>query len=542
MMTGTKFDIEKFDRKNDFSLWQVKMKALLEHHELAATFEELHAATIVAYDNVIQKKDFYALILCLGDRGPTGDYQGDDCGGDLKKLETLYITRRRARALNSREIQKMMEAKGDGGEGLDVRRTPGQRDMEQGTYSARSKSQGRSSRLRCYICWSDEHLKRDCLRYNHKKSQSCVRIEDHVSGSEADGECRVRGTGKVQVHMKDGSSFLLDNVRYVSEFRRNLISLGTLENEGFTVKMQSGKIKVIKYSLVILSGTRRANCVYTLDDHVVTRKTLKGRKQLGEYQTGNIDFKESGEYKKTFIGSGVGTGSVHVLQEVKFEVEPHEDHTFEVEPHGIFDHVASLQEMIWMLDQMYMCSTTIAGNAVTTSMSITGSIHQDQSGNTLRVSQSRFYNRKLVRSLLEGHSILSLLSLEGSLSRDCDVEKNGKWSCIYAVGSHEYQMVCTRLDISSADVGMLDKFDRGLQTDVQGFVDFDYAIGRSITNGIHDTYRGCKGGYLAKGTHNRGRIRAKDSSGYCYTCLVKGGPRIEVTARVEALAYRRFLI
>ncbi|GKA24013.1 hypothetical protein Tco_0710046, partial [Tanacetum coccineum] len=71
--------------------------------------------------------------------------------------------------------------------------------------------------------------------------------------------------------------------------------------------------------------------------------------------------------------------------------------------------------------------------------------------------------------------------LEGSLSRDCDVEKNGKWSCIYAVGSQEYQVVCTRLDIASEDVGMLDKFDRGLQTDVQVLVDFDYVMGRSIT-------------------------------------------------------------
>nr|GEY32178.1 zinc finger, CCHC-type [Tanacetum cinerariifolium] len=67
-------------------------------------------------------------------------------------------------------------------------------------------------------------------------------------------------------------------------------------------------------------------------------------------------------------------------------------------------------------------------------------IVRDQSGYTptLRVSQSRFYNEKLVHNLLEGHSILSL---EGSLSGDYDVEKN--------------------------DVGMLDKFDRRLQTDVQ---------------------------------------------------------------------------
>nr|GEW12679.1 zinc finger, CCHC-type [Tanacetum cinerariifolium] len=59
--------------------------------------------------------------------------------------------------------------------------------------------------------------------------------------------------------------------------------------------------------------------------------------------------------------------------------------------------------------------------------------------------------------------------------------KNGKWSCIYAVGSQEYQMVCTRPDIALTDVGMLDGFDRGLQTYVQVFVDFDYAMGRSIT-------------------------------------------------------------
>nr|GEW11426.1 zinc finger, CCHC-type [Tanacetum cinerariifolium] len=44
----------------------------------------------------------------------------------------------------------------------------------------------------------------------------------------------------------------------------------------------------------------------------------------------------------------------------------------------------------------------------------------DRSGNALRVSQSRFYNGKLVHTLLEGHSILLL---EGSLLRDCDVKK-----------------------------------------------------------------------------------------------------------------------
>nr|GEV48978.1 RNA-directed DNA polymerase [Tanacetum cinerariifolium] len=88
-------------------------------------------------------------------------------------------------------------------------------------------------------------------------------------------ECRVWGTSKVRVQMRDMSSYVLDNVRYISKLKGNLISIGTLEKKGFTVKMQSGKIKVIKVSLVVLSGTKRANCVYALDGQAVTMKTLK---------------------------------------------------------------------------------------------------------------------------------------------------------------------------------------------------------------------------------------------------------------------------
>ncbi|GJY62224.1 hypothetical protein Tco_0462881 [Tanacetum coccineum] len=49
-------------------------------------------------------------------------------------------------------------------------------------------------------------------------------------------------------------------------------------------------------------------------------------------------------------------------------------------------------------------------------------IIRDQGGNTLRMSQSRIHNEKLVQTLLKGHSTLSL---EDSLSMECDVEKNG---------------------------------------------------------------------------------------------------------------------
>lgn len=99
MMTGTMFDIEKFDGKNDSGLWQVKMKDLLEQQGLAATLKELPAATIVACDNVIQKKAYSALILCLGDRVLREITKETTAAGIWKMLETLYMKKSLANRL-----------------------------------------------------------------------------------------------------------------------------------------------------------------------------------------------------------------------------------------------------------------------------------------------------------------------------------------------------------------------------------------------------------------------------------------------------------
>nr|GFA75185.1 zinc finger, CCHC-type [Tanacetum cinerariifolium] len=70
------------------------------------------------------------------------------------------------------------------------------------------------------------------------------------------GICTIKGTGKVKIQLHDGSSFILEDVRYVPGLRRSFISLGTLENEGYTVKMKMGIIKVIKGCRVMMTGIR----------------------------------------------------------------------------------------------------------------------------------------------------------------------------------------------------------------------------------------------------------------------------------------------
>ncbi|GJZ73600.1 hypothetical protein Tco_0637746 [Tanacetum coccineum] len=161
-------------------------------------------------------------------------------GRETLRLENVLTT------VNSRKLQKMREANGDGGEGLYVRGRPDQRDMKQGRGSARSKSRGRDQvsgsggdgydSVDVMMVMSVEQLLdwiMDSGGSYHMtyKRDYFFEFDEYDDGNVLLGDgtdCRVWGTGKVRVQRRDGSSFVLDNVTYVLELKRNLISRGTL--------------------------------------------------------------------------------------------------------------------------------------------------------------------------------------------------------------------------------------------------------------------------------------------------------------------------
>ncbi|GJU58165.1 hypothetical protein Tco_1235931 [Tanacetum coccineum] len=213
------------------------------------------------------------------------------------------------------------------------------------------------------------------------------------------------------------------------------------------------------------------------------------------YRKRNMGFNESGEYKKTFIGSSVGTGSMQVLQGDEFEVEPHGSHTFEVKPHRNVDHVVGSLEVqtedliyyhpardreqhsVWELFSIEKTVISKCKFGLKDDMDARSDVYVISNGckKCSDDSDGYYWESKGKYTWFGDHQGLEWVSHQRSW------KTNGKCHVKYAVGSQEYQMVCTRLDIASADVGMLDKFDRGLQKDVQVFVDFNYAMGRSIT-------------------------------------------------------------
>src|SRR3954471_18679510 len=74
-----------------------------------------------------------------------------------------------------------------------------------------------------------------------------------------DAECNVIGTGNIRMRMFDGQVRTLSNVRHVPDMRKNLLSLGALEAQGFRFSGEGGVIKVSKGSMTVFKGERVAN-------------------------------------------------------------------------------------------------------------------------------------------------------------------------------------------------------------------------------------------------------------------------------------------
>nr|GEY25054.1 zinc finger, CCHC-type [Tanacetum cinerariifolium]GEY97324.1 zinc finger, CCHC-type [Tanacetum cinerariifolium] len=193
--------------------------------------------------------------------------------------------------LNSRELKKKTKGtKKETGDGLYVR---GMSDRSSKAHSGRSlrfKSRGETSKLKCFICHSEGHLKRDCLLKKScefvkkgKRDQDSDSSDDEGNDYFREALVVVRNDEMTELVMDSGGSYHMTHRRdFMYDFnvvdggsvrlglRRSLISLGTLEKEGYTVKMQMGRIKVIKGCRVMMTVIKKKNYVCTLEAKVMT--------------------------------------------------------------------------------------------------------------------------------------------------------------------------------------------------------------------------------------------------------------------------------
>lgn len=205
------------------------------------------------------------------------------------------------KALRSKEVDSLNENQTQSsGENLMVRGRPETRSDKRNPRSrSRSKSKNKYTEGKCFHCHKEGHFRRDCPE--RKKSKENLKSNGELSLAQDDYEsaevlcitsemtneswvmdsgcsfhicpskisfetykevergemilgnnktCKIRGIGEVRLH--DSTELLLSDVRYVPELKRNLISLGALDNIGCTFK--SGKMKT--------DCSKRVSCSY----------------------------------------------------------------------------------------------------------------------------------------------------------------------------------------------------------------------------------------------------------------------------------------
>lgn len=76
--------------------------------------------------------------------------------------------------------------------------------------------------------------------------------------------CKVISMGNVNFKVHDKTIRELKEVRYIPNLKRNLISLGMLDQIGLSIKVEYGELKILNRSTTIMKGAKK-NGVYLLD-------------------------------------------------------------------------------------------------------------------------------------------------------------------------------------------------------------------------------------------------------------------------------------
>ncbi|GKA98409.1 retrovirus-related pol polyprotein from transposon TNT 1-94 [Tanacetum coccineum] len=210
--------------------------------------------------------------------------------------------------MNSRELKKRTEGtKEETSDGLYVKGMSDHSGKAHSGRSSRFKSRGGTCKLKCFICHSEGHLKRDCPM---KKSSGFVnkgKRDQDFDSSDDEGE---------SYHMTHMRDFLYD----FKGFDGGSLQLG--DNKTCTIKgTRKVKIQCMMNQALYwkMSRSGKKNCVYTLEAKVMTFGVQKheGSKQVGLKQLGSkqVGFKQLGPRVET------GVHGVQVEKRVWFEME-----------------------------------------------------------------------------------------------------------------------------------------------------------------------------------------------------------------------------
>ncbi|GKA07833.1 hypothetical protein Tco_0687057 [Tanacetum coccineum] len=273
-----------------------------------------------------------------------------------------------------------------------------------------------------------------------------------------DKECRIRGTGKVQVQMRDGSSFVLDKVGYVSELRWSRSDQEDIE--GYKLLGEYQNIWKIKTSNILDSFNQGS-----------TQQCMKSEV--------TIHLGVVGIQKQNWL-----VEETHVTLLAKRNVN-HVAGSQEVQTQDLIDYHSPRDREQHSTRELFRYREDSNKIGLKEDMDVWSDVHVLRNGCKKSSNDSDGYYREYTPGITTGSRVSCIggwtyvillgisdkkniedsrannaffMFIAGSVSGDCDVEnKRSKWSYVYAVRS------------------------QGLQSNKQVFVVLDYAMGKAIT-------------------------------------------------------------
>ncbi|KAH9658262.1 Integrase catalytic domain-containing protein [Citrus sinensis] len=267
-MSLPKHEIEKFTIGGDFSLWKLKMRALLVHQGLESALEEDDPealSTSMAHNT---------LIFSLSDSILREISEEKIALGIWNKVEALCIKKSLAHRLFLKKRLYTFSMR----EGVSIQDHIDTfnkiiLDLE-GVENVKISDEDKaffllSSLPKPYEGFVDTMLYgRTSLTLEDAKASLCSKEIQRNENDESNGEGLVarkekKKDQKVKIKMFDGVIRILHGVRHAPELKRNPISLGMLDNSKYSFNSDNGGIRVTKGGTIVMRGEKK-NGLYML--------------------------------------------------------------------------------------------------------------------------------------------------------------------------------------------------------------------------------------------------------------------------------------
>ncbi|KAJ4705817.1 Retrovirus-related Pol polyprotein from transposon TNT 1-94 [Melia azedarach] len=320
-MSGMNVKIDKFTGRNSFSLWQIKMRALLKQQGLWAPLARKLADPITTEMAVWRRRHTRRLCCVLQtislprSRRRKPRKEGMPLRDHLDQLNTILLElrninvkvededaalillvslplsyenfvqsfivgkdtvsleegRRNSRSQFLRVQNPMMSVttvkRRDIGK-FDYPKKKRQQDKLTGTVAVADTNSEEDIAL-----VADEHTDHNdvWILDSGASYHICPRREWFTTYEQVDGGnismanssiCKAIGIGSIKIRTHDGKFCTLNNVRHVPLMTKNLISLSMLDNKGFSFQGEGGVLHVCKGSNVVLKGVKRGTLYF----------------------------------------------------------------------------------------------------------------------------------------------------------------------------------------------------------------------------------------------------------------------------------------